>query len=199
MNFANRAAWVCAGLLALGVGGVWQGVGDQRRPNDQDLLENRLWAERVPRSERDMVVHVALLNLGEEGRVGAGLVASQHRVLLDRFVYQRDGDQLDVHFLQDNRKGRLTARARRCEDRKADGFELCLDLRQGRDVLRLYSRDDWELDPDAMRSGGTLPNGVALPGFGPLPSAFEDEAAEARAPAAPLEDLSALRRVLGAP
>lgn len=115
--------------------------------NDPTLLINRLWLERLPRNERDMVMHmVAAQRDSESGGVFA--VASQYRVLMELFSFKRTGrDRLVLTFPQDNKRAEVRVRTWACPDKAPKGMELCLEAVYHQTRWRLYSRKDWVVKP----------------------------------------------------
>jgi hypothetical protein len=157
----KRATWKRAAVvlaLVLGVWTAWHKIFDGNR--EVKRLVNQIWIERMPANERDMIWVGVLM---EDGRDRVGIVAhgSQWRVHADAMLWKLDGELLRTHFLQDNKRYDFRARTWECEGKAPKPFELCLELKRGKEVFRFYSRKDWELDG----SGEGLP--PALAGFIP--------------------------------
>jgi len=105
------------------------------------LLEDRLWVDRVPSNDRD-VINV-FVTLGERS-LGAFQAASAWRGTYEGFRYESSGDELRMLFPQTGDKERATARARKCDVR---GMDYCLELSgTSRGVTRYFSRKGWEID-----------------------------------------------------
>lgn len=135
---------VVTGLVAWGSASLLDA-----RPKPPAQLENRLWIERLPKDERDLVLHLVLLQ-EQAGEVGGVLgKSSQFRVHVEVLTHKRRGDELTLYFPQDRERVRLKARTWRCEGKAPEPFQLCLELSAGRRKVRLYSRDDWTL-PDGQ-------------------------------------------------
>jgi hypothetical protein len=105
-------------------------------------LANRLWLERWPDDERDIIGYLAFVDQGgpQEGIVGR---ASQYRLMLERFGWRLEGERLRVFFPQERTRGQVQARTWKCDAPKP--FELCLELSNGRDKVMFYSSRDLEL------------------------------------------------------
>jgi hypothetical protein len=141
-------------VLGLSLGGwlAWHRVFDGG-PAVKRLV-NQLWIERLPRNERDMIWAGVLL---EDGRDRAGVMAhaSRWRAHSDVLLWRLDGDLLRTRFPQDRKRYDLRARTWECEGKAPEPFQLCLELRRGDQVLRFFSRKDWDID------GGHLPASLA--------------------------------------
>ena len=145
-------------MLGLGVLGwmLWHRVFDGRR--EVKWLVNQIWIERMPANERDMVWAGVLF---QDGKDRAGVLAhgSQFRVHADVLMWRLEGDKLRTHFLQENKRYDFQARTWACEGRAPRPFELCLELKRGRQVLRFYSLNDWNIDSKELPAGlaGLIP------------------------------------------
>lgn len=126
------------GAMALG---LW--INDRDPAPDTRYLLNRLWVERVPKTERDQVHYFVAIE--ESERVGTVALASQWRVHADNFRFKLKGKQLDLDFPQERKLASFQAKTEKCS--APQPFTLCLDLvgKDGRRV-RFYSREDWNLD-----------------------------------------------------
>jgi hypothetical protein len=110
-----------------------------------ELMVNHVWIDRLPEHERDMIRFFAPIR-HPQGRVGIAGRASQWRQLADLFMWSLERDRLALFFGQEQVRWNASAKAWRCD---VDGFELCLELSDDRHRIRLYSRDEWEIDPKA--------------------------------------------------
>jgi hypothetical protein len=117
-------------------------------PGTGQLLVNRVWLERIPRDDRDMIQQLLVLRQGQH-QVGAVARASAWRAVLDGFVWQLEEDRrLVTTFPQDGRKANFAVRAWACQGQAPEPFELCLEVARGTRSKRLYSRKDWIIRPD---------------------------------------------------
>jgi hypothetical protein len=110
----------------------------------RDLLANRAWVERMPRSKKDLVTWFVPLELRGK-RFGVAQRASHYAFAGERFVYTRDGDHLVLTFQQTERKAKITAKAYECAGKAPKPFDLCLDLRSGKEEATFYSKWSWKV------------------------------------------------------
>jgi hypothetical protein len=108
--------------------------------SDSKLVQDRLWIDHIPRSERDTIQIFAALT---EQPVGVFQASSVWRGQFELFKYEAHGEELRVVFPQDGAKEKLRAKATRCN--KA-GMDFCLELDgSSRGVKKYYSREGWEI------------------------------------------------------
>ncbi|MEW5851593.1 MAG: hypothetical protein AB2A00_22575 [Myxococcota bacterium] len=120
------------------------------------LLVNRLWVERLPRDDKDMVLRLILVEEeGEQG--GAVLVSSAWRIFVELFFFTLQGDQMRVELPQEGKHFNAKVRTWRCKGQAPEPFELCLEVRVARKKQLFYSREDW-----VIRPGERVPGTVAL-------------------------------------
>jgi hypothetical protein len=144
----RKMTWLRVGAaIALAVMGwqVWQLFFSDREAGVRHLV-NRVWLERMPRDQKDMV-HVAALIEREGRRVGAVGQGSRWRLHQDFFLWRLDKDLLRTRFPQDGQRFGLRVRTWECAGQVPAPFELCLEARRGDEVLRFYSRRDWVIRP----------------------------------------------------
>lgn len=161
---ATRARSGKALLLVLGLGvGAWMLWHRGSDGGSVKRLVNQVWIERLPRHERDMIWGGVLVENGKD-RVGVISHGSQWRVHADVLVWRLEGDRLRTRFPQDNRRFELRAKTWECEGKVPEPFQLCLELRRGDQVLRFYSRKDWDLDGKHLPPtlAGLVPDRQAL-------------------------------------
>jgi hypothetical protein len=150
-------------VLGTGLGAwlLWHGLTETDRAPRR--LVNQVWIERMPRNPRDMIWG-GLLHEDGKDRVGVISHGSQWRVHAEVFLWRLDDDLLRTRFPQDDRRYDLKARTWECEGKAPEPFQLCLELRRGDQVLRFFSRKDWDLDgkglPPEVR--GLLPDRQAM-------------------------------------
>lgn len=127
--------------------------------DDAELFFNRLWVERMPKDERDMVTRFLTVR-DNDLDVGAFVVASQWRTFIEIFLFSVDGNTLKLEFPQPRTKISGTFRAWKCEGSAPKPFELCAELKAGKSKLMLYSMEDWVIEPGSR----TMENGpIDLP------------------------------------
>lgn len=150
-------SWVNLLLLAGAVLGVWQlGKVFFGGESGSKRLLNQLWLERMPRDERDMVYATVLIE-HEKHRVGVVARGSRWRGYQDAFVWRLEGDRLRARFPQDDKRYQVTVKTWECEGQVPRPFQLCLEVRNGDQSLRFFSRKDWVVRPH----GEALPPEVA--------------------------------------
>lgn len=108
---------------------------DVSRPNA--LLTNRIWMEHPPKSPRDRVHGLVLL---DKRRLGAASYSSAFLIHAEVLRWSVQGDELRLDFLQEKKRARSRYKVWRCKDAPKP-FELCLELRDGRKVTMLYALD----------------------------------------------------------
>ena len=128
--------------------GAWSFLSSDDDPagsESAELMVNHIWIERLPTDERDMIgFYVPIRH--SQGRVGAAGRSSQWRQLADMFLWSLEGDRLQLYFGQERVRFKGKAKAWRCDQ---NGFDLCLQISDGRHSLLMYSMDEWEIDPDS--------------------------------------------------
>lgn len=110
----------------------------------KDLLANRAWVERMPKSKKDLVTWFVPMDLKGK-KFGVAQRASHYAFAGERFVYTRDGDKLVLTFQQTERRATLTAKAYECAGKAPKPFDLCLDLKAGADKATFYSKRSWKV------------------------------------------------------
>lgn len=133
--------------------GAWQ-LGGALLGDDEaqgaDHLTNQFWIERMPEDQRDMILHLVVLE-HRSGKFGAIGQSSTWRHVAEIFKWKLAGNQLEFYFPQDAVRGKVGVRTWACEGEAPEPFELCLELTnpQGGTAV-LYSREDWKVRPHAM-------------------------------------------------
>jgi hypothetical protein len=130
LRFAARHPWVSVlivvGLaLALATGGIrWKASGEHTAADalEPRMVLNRPWFDVIPHKPRDDFK--LLLFFG--GGIGIYRNGSAFRFALEVFDFERQGDQLNVMFLQDKTKTATRFRVSHCSEKPP--FDLCLDL-----------------------------------------------------------------------
>jgi hypothetical protein len=162
---ASKARWFAA--LALTGGAIWLASGwlsdDAAAPSD---VTNRIWIERLPKNQRDMVDHVIMID-HSRGRIGVTGKSSRWRQDIEIFKWRLERERLVQIFPQTKTKVKSTVRAWECDAPRP--FELCLDIKSDSGKKRYYSRHDWVIEPgesmadlpdDAPQLRVTLPEPV---------------------------------------
>lgn len=139
MSRVRSAAMALGGIL-LTVGGLrWWFAAP---PDDPKLLANRVWAERARRDDRDAVLYLVPIEVGRK-RVGSIQRASRFAFSGEVFEWSRDEKTLTLKLPQQGRAVTVGVRTWACGAEAPEGFDLCLELSQGEQRQRLYSRKGW--------------------------------------------------------
>jgi len=145
----------------MGLGGWRLAATWRTEGQDAAMLANRPWIDRMPEGPRDIVGHVTFLE-HPRGKLGAAGRSSQWRHAIELFGWRQKGGRVDLFFPQERARGQLAAKTWRCAGEAPEPFDLCLELRDDVHRLRLYSREDWRIEPHA----GTLDASPELGGVG---------------------------------
>lgn len=163
-RFFLLLATVCA-LVA--VGSAWWLRSHTSPPaaaDDPKLFANRVWAERAPRDDRDLVLYFVPLQLGSK-QSGVIQRSSKYAYGGEVFGWKRDGNTLSLDMPQRERVLRVPVRTWACKGEAPKGFDLCLELGTDDDKLRLYSRKGWRVP-----KGEDLPELAAAIAWEALPN-----------------------------
>jgi hypothetical protein len=122
-------------------------------------FSNRVWAERSPQNERDRVLYFVPLEVGSK-RSGVIQRSSRYAFGGQVFRWSRDKSRLTLEFPQDQQKAQLTVKTWVCANEAPKGFDLCLELSDGKAKQRFYSRKTWRVPKgeDLPVSVGELPD-----------------------------------------
>jgi hypothetical protein len=159
-----RAKLIGAVLVAITAAGALLWPSDKDPEQDSRYLVGRLWVERLPKSERDQVHFLALIDEGRD-KVGTLAFASAWRVQAENFRFQLQHSRLKLDFPQDHKRLALKVKSYKCK--APEPFTLCLELKNksGKDeaekTFRFYSREDWSFDDGAF-DGDELPDAAAV-------------------------------------
>lgn len=147
-SMSKRAAWGLA-AVALAVATVVATLSDETALEAETTayLTDRLWIERMPDGDTDMVGKLAVVRSIDHGRFGVTELGSVWRHHSEVFRWRLEGDVLHTAWPQDGEYLGLRVRTRECEGQAPEPFELCLDLIGEGEVLTLYSRHDWVVRP----------------------------------------------------
>jgi hypothetical protein len=136
-----------AGAGILGVSALQRAVSD----DDSDAASakhavNRVWIERLPADQRDMIGHFILVD-HKQGRVGGIGKSSQWRHFIELFQWGLEGNRLSIFLPQDRVKTQVSVKTWKCAGEAPDPFELCMEISNGRKSAMFYSRTDWVIEP----------------------------------------------------
>jgi hypothetical protein len=138
-------------ILGTAVASVWSWTrtAEPAEPGNR-LLADRLWLDRIPRSEKDTINLFAMLS---EQSIGVFQATSQWRGAYEVFRYEANGPEVRLLYPQTGDRERVRAKAKKCSD---GGMDFCLELDgASRGVKRYYSREGWEIgdarDLDAVK------------------------------------------------
>lgn len=136
---------ILAGAFVLG---LWRmsGTDEEAEVASTSHFANRLWIERMPADERDMVAYLAALEL-PEGRFGATGRASQWRQFTEVFRWALEGDRLRAVFPQEHIRAEFQVRTWDCRGEAPRPFELCMQISKGERSHVFYSMEEWEIRP----------------------------------------------------
>jgi hypothetical protein len=136
-----------AGVGTYKVGVAVLGSSDDDAASTKHLV-NQVWIERMPRSERDMIGHLALVAHPRFKLGGAGR-SSQWRHFVELFHWSLEGHRLGLYFPQEEVRGHVQVRTWSCEGEAPAPFELCLEISANDRKAVYYSKRDWVIDPHA--------------------------------------------------
>lgn len=122
------------------------------RPPQPTHLVDRVWIDHLPKSPTDLVSHLVVLK-ERQGHVGGALGrSSEWRIGLDLFSRKLGAESMEMYFPQRNERVRVGVRTWKCKGEAPEPFELCLELKADRRLIRLYSREDWII-PEGVPAG----------------------------------------------
>ena len=142
-----KKALLVLSLVVVAVVTLWKLRGHHDvAPSDDSLLLDRVWLDHMPRNDRDTIN--AFLAITDQP-LGIFQAASQWKGNYELFRYEASGDEMRLVFPQNGDREKVTAKARRCNER---GMDYCLELDGSkRGVKRYYSRKGWEIDGNHMQ------------------------------------------------
>ncbi|MSP62723.1 MAG: hypothetical protein EXR72_20815 [Myxococcales bacterium] len=119
----------------------------------EDLVFNRIWIDRMPKSETDQVHVFAAIT---EEPVGIFDHTSRWQGAWELFRWEPRGDgQIELLYPQSKGRERASYRAWKCNENK---FDLCLELSGATHGARRYfSQKEWEIGTATAR---TLPRRI---------------------------------------
>lgn len=149
----KQTKWKVAALTTASALGLWwagSALFGADEAKGTEHLTNQVWIDHMPRDNRDMVLHMVVLD-HRDGQFGAIGKSSTWRHMVDVYKWKLSGDELQVFFPQDRVRGAVRVRTWNCEGEAPAPFELCLELTgRGGETMTLYSREDWEVRPHRM-------------------------------------------------
>ena len=142
---------LAAGALTIKLWTGGHGDGADRSVSDPRLIFNRIWVDRLPRTERDTINAFAVVT--RQAR-GIFQTTSRWKGAYELFQYEAAGEELRMVFPQTGDRERVRARAWSCNEGEMD---YCLELTgASRGVKRYVSQKRWEIrasaDPGQVRS-----------------------------------------------
>lgn len=152
---SHRARRVILGIT-LATAATWL-LADEPDPEGTATshLVDRLWIERMPVDDRDMVGKLAFVRSVDHGAFGVHERGSVWRHHTEIFKWRLDGDRVHTAWPQSRRHVAVEVATRECEGEAPEPFELCLDLSDGKGhSITLYSRHSWVVRP--RREGDDL-------------------------------------------
>lgn len=144
------AAWKVAGTFCCG----------DAEATSARHLQNRVWIERLPRDDRDIITHLVLLDT-DDGRFGAAGRSSAWRHIIEVFRWFREDTRLTLDFPQERVRAEFEVRTWECDDEAPPPFELCLELTRQHRSIRFYSRHDWVIEPHGAELPDSAPAELA--------------------------------------
>lgn len=141
----SKLGWIVVGV-ALTYGG-YRAV-DAAFSSDaaDDHVANQLWLGKLPKTDRDIVEHLVLID-HDNGRFGAWGRSSAWLHNFEVFKWAREKDRLLLFFPQTRKRGKAKVRAWKCEGDAPKPFQLCLEITRDGDTALYYSREDWVIEP----------------------------------------------------
>lgn len=132
---SNGRRWFL-GVAALGAGayGLSSLFGSDEAAEE---AVNRIWLERVPRSQRDVVGHFVMIRRGGR-RIGISGTSSRWRHQVELFKWALERERLSLVYPQTETTRRLTAKVLREGPRPFDRTLILTD--ENGDEARYYSR-----------------------------------------------------------
>ncbi len=115
-------------------------------PSTPDDAVNRVWLERLPKSQRDIIGHVVIID-HEGQRYGATGRSSRWRHDVEVFTWALEEDRLVQLFPQTGTKVKSKVEAGRCDAPRP--FDMCLELTSSNGTKKFFSRHDWVIEPGA--------------------------------------------------
>lgn len=141
---STRRGWMWGALVMMG-GLAWVGASWLTdAPATPDDAVNRVWLERLPKSQRDIIGHFVMID-HEGQRYGATGRSSRWRHDVEVFKWALEEDRLVQVFPQTRTKVKSTVEAGRCEAPRP--FDMCLELRSSAGTKKFFSRHDWVIEP----------------------------------------------------
>ncbi|MEZ4236562.1 MAG: hypothetical protein R3F59_10480 [Myxococcota bacterium] len=180
----RRNLLILAVLGLFAAAGAWwlRSDGASAAADDPKLLANRVWAERAPRDDRDMVLYFVPIQIGSK-RSGVMQRSSRYAFGGELFAWSREGDALLLDVPQRARTFKVPVRTWKCGTNEAPkGFDLCLELGSGDEKVRLYSRKGWRMPKPTDLPAVAMPlSQEALPSLEPgCPDCREGDVTELR-------------------
>jgi hypothetical protein len=114
---------------------------DRRVVATESLALDRIWIEKLPRNDKEIINVFAALS---EHSIGIFDASSQWKGAFEIFRFESHGDELRIVYPQTNERETVKARARKCNEK---GMDFCLEMSgSSRGIKKYYSREGWEID-----------------------------------------------------
>jgi hypothetical protein len=128
-------------LLIGAIVGAWKwSTHEPAQPSStKDLVLNRIWADHMPKGEKDTV---KLFALWQPESFGVFADRNWWRVELERFRYEAHGGKVEAVWPLSGKRVTLTVKAERC---RVEDWDFCLEITGAPSgIQRYYSRLGWE-------------------------------------------------------
>jgi hypothetical protein len=134
----KKALLLMAVIAAIGSSAwLWRG---RAATTDAKILEDRVWIDHLPRTDKDLVNVFIVLT---QESIGGFQATSVWRGNHELFRYELHGHELRATYPQTGEQDKIHVRARRCDEH---GMDYCLDITgASRGVKHYYSREGWEI------------------------------------------------------
>lgn len=117
----------------------WSSHETSNDSRSKDLVLNRIWADHMPKGEKDTV---KLFALWQPESFGVFADRNWWRVELERFRYEKTGGRVEAVWPLSGKRVTLTVKAERC---RVEDWDFCLEIEGAPSgVQRYYSRLGWE-------------------------------------------------------
>ena len=144
---ATLVSLVMVGACAFGAWKVGTCVLGEDEASSAEHFVNRVWLERMPEDDRDMITHLLLLDT-DDGRFGAVGRSSAWRHVVEIFKWSLEEDRLALFFPQERQRALFKARTWECAGEAPEPFDLCLELSRGDRKIHFFSNHEWVVRPE---------------------------------------------------
>jgi hypothetical protein len=120
MFCSTKRLWAGAGVFAIALSTI--SCGSSVEGEDPDLIQGRIWFEKLPESKTQYVHALVVASRPKRGAVSK---SSAYDIHLEIFEYAREESKVKLKFPQTDKKAEFSYTIKKCD---ADPFDLCLDL-----------------------------------------------------------------------